>query len=43
MIKTGFTPENIVYTPKNIVSFISELVSPWQSRNILDLLVEVEV
>ena len=36
MKKTGFTPENIVYTPKNIVSFISELVSPWQSKKILD-------
>ena len=36
MIKTGFTPENIVYTPKNIVSFISELVSSWQSTKILD-------
>lgn len=36
MTKTGFTPENIVYTPKNIISFISELVSPWQSEKILD-------
>lgn len=36
MIKTGFTPENIVYTPKNIVSFISELVSAWQPKKILD-------
>ncbi len=36
MIKTGFTPENVVYTPKNIVSFIAELVSPWQSQEILD-------
>jgi hypothetical protein len=36
MTKTGFIPENIVYTPKNIVSFISELVSPWQSERILD-------
>lgn len=34
--KTGFTPENIVYTPQNIVSFIAHLVSPWQSKNILD-------
>lgn len=36
MTKTGFTPENIVYTPKNIISFISELVSTWQSEKILD-------
>ena len=36
MIKTGFTPENIIYTPKNIVSFIAELVSPWKSTKILD-------
>lgn len=36
MTKTGFTPENIVYTPKNIISFISELVSPWESEKILD-------
>lgn len=36
MTKTGFTPENIVYTPKNIISFIAELVSPWQSMKILD-------
>jgi type I restriction-modification system DNA methylase subunit len=36
MKKTGFTPENIVYTPKNIISFISELVSPWHSKKILD-------
>ena len=36
MINTGFTPENIVYTPKNIVSFVSELVSPWNSHKILD-------
>lgn len=35
-VKTGFTPENIVYTPKNIVSFISELVSPWKPKRILD-------
>lgn len=36
MTKTGFTPENIVYTPKNIISFIAELVSPWKSKSILD-------
>lgn len=36
MRKTGFTPENIFYTPKNIVSFISELVSPWKPHKILD-------
>ncbi|MDZ4171260.1 MAG: N-6 DNA methylase, partial [Methanobacteriaceae archaeon] len=36
MRKTGFTPENIVYTPKSIVSFISELVSPWKPHKILD-------
>ena len=36
MKKTGFTPENVVYTPKNIVSFISELVSMWEPNNILD-------
>ena len=34
--KTGFTPENIVYTPKNIVSFISEMVSEWNLEKILD-------
>lgn len=36
MTETGFTPENIVYTPKNIISFIAELISPWQSKKILD-------
>lgn len=36
MAKTGFTRENIVYTPINIVSFIADLVSPWQSKKILD-------
>jgi hypothetical protein len=36
MIKTGFTPDNIVYTPKNIVSFIAELVSSWKSVKVLD-------
>ncbi len=36
MMKTGFTPENVVYTPKNIVSFTAELVAPWKSNKILD-------
>lgn len=36
MTETGYTPENIVFTPKNIISFISELVSPWESEKILD-------
>lgn len=36
MMKTGFTPENIVYTPKNIVSFISEFVASWKPHKILD-------
>lgn len=34
--KTGFTPENILYTPQNIVSFISDLVSYWKPRKVLD-------
>ncbi len=36
LVDTGFTPENIIYTPDNIVSFIAELVSNWKPKKILD-------
>jgi len=34
--ETGFTPENILYTPENIVSFIAKLVSQWNPKRVLD-------
>lgn len=36
MTKTGFTPENILYTPDNIVSFIADLAVNWKPQKILD-------
>lgn len=35
-VKTGFTPENIIYTPDNIVSFIADLVVSRKPKKILD-------
>lgn len=35
-VETGFTPENIIYTPDNIVSFIADLVVNWEPQKILD-------
>lgn len=35
-VETGFTPENIIYTPDNIVSFIADLVASWKPKKILD-------
>lgn len=35
-VKTGFTPENILYTPENIVSFISKIGASWKPKKILD-------
>lgn len=34
--KSGFTPENILYTPENIVSFISQIGATWKPKKILD-------
>ena len=35
-VKTGFTTENILYTPENIVSFISKIGASWKPKKILD-------
>ena len=35
-VKSGFTPENILYTPKNIVNFISMIGARWKPEKILD-------
>ena len=42
-VKSGFTPENILYTPEDIVYFISKLAAKWKPKRILDPLVEVVV
>jgi len=35
-VKSGFTPENILYTPEDIVYFISKLAAKWKPKKILD-------
>ena len=35
-VKSGFTPENILYTPDNIVNFISMIGARWKPEKILD-------
>ena len=35
-VKSGFTPENILYTPEDIINFISKLAAKWKPKSILD-------
>ena len=35
-VKSGFTPENILYTPDHIVNFISMIGARWKPEKILD-------
>lgn len=34
--ESGFAPENIIYTPKTIISFISSIVAGWDPERVLD-------
>ncbi|AXV39099.1 MAG: hypothetical protein CIT02_01600 [Methanobacterium sp. BAmetb5] len=34
--KSGFVPENIIYTPNKIISFISNIVAGWEPERVLD-------